>query len=181
MLQAFFIPFITISLAELGDKTQIAILLLATRTSKHFSLFLGVLLAFLIADGIAVLLGGFLTNIVPSRYLKIGSGLVFIIFGLIMFLNRNEEAVKADLKKPFLSGFGLIFVSELGDKTQIASGLFATRYNPVLVFLGVISALTILSLMAILVGNLIKDRLNRRLISYISAVVFIIIGILCFI
>ncbi len=179
MFQAFFIPFIAISLAELGDKTQIAILLLATRTGKHLYLFLGVLLAFVIADGLAVLLGGLVADFVPAKYLKVGSGIIFIIFGILTIVKNEEGETTVEPKNPFFSAFGLIFASELGDKTQIASGLFATKYNPYLVFTGVILALAMLSLMAIFVGRFVKNKINRRLISLIGGVVFIIIGIVC--
>ena len=57
MFQDFFIPFLTIGLAEFGDKTQLAILGLSTKTKKHLSLILGVVLAFILTDGLAVILG----------------------------------------------------------------------------------------------------------------------------
>ncbi|MGB9721639.1 MAG: TMEM165/GDT1 family protein [bacterium] len=178
MIQDFLIPFFTIGLAELGDKTQIAILCLATQTRKHFFLLGGIVLAFLITDGIAVILGNFVTNLIPEKYIKIVGGIIFIVFGVITLLNKKEEETKCELKNPFLTGFGIIFVSELGDKTQIAAGLFATKFQPVLVLLGVIFALAILSLMAIYLGKLIMEKINRRVISYIAGGVFIIIGII---
>ena len=52
MLQDILIPLIIVGLAELGDKTQLSTLLLASKTERHIQLFLGVILAFLIVDGI---------------------------------------------------------------------------------------------------------------------------------
>ncbi len=54
MLQDILIPLIVVGLAELGDKTQLSTLLLASKTKKHIQLFLGTILAFLIVDGIAI-------------------------------------------------------------------------------------------------------------------------------
>jgi putative Ca2+/H+ antiporter (TMEM165/GDT1 family) len=68
----------------------------------------------------------------------------------------------------------------MGDKTQIASGLFATKYNPVMVFIGVISALTILSVMAVYLGKFIALRMNKKTISKVAGIIFVILGILCF-
>ena len=48
MLQDILIPLIVVGLAELGDKTQLSILLLASKTEKHMQLFLGTILAFFI-------------------------------------------------------------------------------------------------------------------------------------
>lgn len=50
-------------------------------------------------------------------------------------------------RSAFISGFSMIFLSEWGDKTQIASALFATEYDPHMVLTGVMMALFLLSLM----------------------------------
>ena len=76
-----------------------------------------------------------------------------------------------------LSGFSLIFLSEWGDKTQIASALFATEYNPIMVFIGVMAALFILSVMAIYLGQIISQKVDRKLVSRIAGTLFLIIGI----
>ena len=112
--------------------------------------------------------------------LRIISGIVFIIFGIIILINNKEDKAKCELNKPFLSGFTMILVSEMGDKTQIASGLFAVKYNALMVFSGVIISLSILSLMAIYFGKFIVKRLNSRLISNLAGILFLIIGIFCF-
>jgi putative Ca2+/H+ antiporter (TMEM165/GDT1 family) len=57
MIQDLFVPFIAILIAELGDKTQFAVFCLSSKTKSYAKLFLGVLLAFAVADGIAIILG----------------------------------------------------------------------------------------------------------------------------
>ena len=180
MIQDLLIPFVSVGLAELGDKTQLAVLCLASKTKKYLRLLLGVILAFAITDGLAILLGNFITAHIPILYIKIVSGTLFIIFGLVTLLKNRTEKARCELKQPFTSGFFLILVSEMGDKTQIASGLFATKYNPVMVFIGVLSALTVLSVMAVYLGKFIALRMNKRVISKIAGVMFIALGILCF-
>jgi putative Ca2+/H+ antiporter (TMEM165/GDT1 family) len=180
MIKAFIIPFLTIGIAELGDKTQLAILCLASNTRKYYQLLLGVILAFLIADGLAILLGDLLAGLVPASLVKTICGIIFILFGIFTLLNRKEEEAECKLKNPFLSGFGIVLLSEMGDKTQIASGMFAAKFNPFMVFLGVISALTILSLIAIYLGKYILSKLDRRIVSLTAGILFIIIGVYCF-
>lgn len=179
-MQDFIIPFIAVGLAELGDKTQLAVICLASKTKKYLPLLAGVILAFIITDGLAILLGNYITNIVPIYYIKIISGIIFIIFGITNLVNNKEDESKCDLKKPFLTGFAIILISEMGDKTQIASGLFATKYDTLMVFLGVISVLIILSIIAVYLGKFIVQKINRRVISYIAGILFILIGIFCF-
>jgi Ca2+/H+ antiporter, TMEM165/GDT1 family len=178
IIQDIIIPLIAIAAAELGDKTQISILLLSSKTKKHIELLLGIILAFVIVDGIAVLAGAWITTIVPIDILKLISGFIFILFGLIMLIKKDrEDKEKTVDKNIFLTGFLLIMVTEWGDKTQIAAALFAINYNPYLVFLGTILALTILSIIAIFLGKIISERINEKLITKIGGIAFIVLGI----
>jgi putative Ca2+/H+ antiporter (TMEM165/GDT1 family) len=68
-------------------------------------------------------------------------------------------------------------MAEWGDKTQIASGLFATNYNPVMVLLGTMTALFMLSLMAIYLGKFIAKKINKKTITKVAGIAFIVIGI----
>ncbi|SFM61761.1 TMEM165/GDT1 family protein [Methanolobus profundi] len=178
MISDIIIPFLLVGLAELGDKTQLAVLVLSTKTRKYTSLLAGVMLAFIVTDGLAILLGNFIANRIPMDYVRIGAGILFIIFGLTTLLKREDDDDDGtyELKSPFISGFGLILVSEMGDKTQLASALFATQYDPVLVFIGVILALLLLSSMAVYVGKMLMERINKRTISTAAGILFIVIG-----
>ena len=171
---------LAVGLAEMGDKTQLSILLLSSKTQEYFRLLLGVMLAFLLADGIAILLGSWVTSVIPVDLVKIVSGLVFILFGLLILKgDRDDDAEESNLsaKRAFASGFTMIFLSEWGDKTQIASALFATEYDPMMVFIGVMIALLILSVMAIFLGKFLSSRIDRRAITKVGGVLFLLIGL----
>ncbi|MDK2825451.1 MAG: Ca2+/H+ antiporter, family [Methanolobus sp.] len=179
MIQDILIPFILVGLAELGDKTQLAVLVLSTKTREYARLLAGVMLAFILTDGLAILLGNVIANRIPMDYVRIGAGVMFILFGVITLVNKDEEDEEGtyELKSPFMSGFALILVSEMGDKTQLASALFATQYNPVMVFIGVVLALFLLSSMAVYVGKMLMEKINKNTISRAAGLLFIVIGI----
>ena len=178
MTEDILIPLIVTALAELGDKTQLSILLLSAKTKKHLHLLLGVMLAFLLVDGVAVLIGSWVINIVPIRLLKIVSGIVFIIFGVLILRDKEVKGKsKLYFKNSFLSGFILIFITEWGDKTQIASGIFATKYNALMVLIGAMTALTLLSIMAIYLGRFISNKVDKKVVTKIAGIVFILMGI----
>ena len=83
---SFIKTFLLISLMELGDKTQIASMLLAAQFRNPLMVLAGVMLAFSILTGIGVFLGCKILRFMPERYLKIGSSAVFIALGaLIIF------------------------------------------------------------------------------------------------
>jgi putative Ca2+/H+ antiporter (TMEM165/GDT1 family) len=179
-LNEIIIPLIAVGLAEMGDKTQLSVILLSSRTREYIPLLAGVMLAFLITDGFAILIGSWMTGIIPLDLLKLISGGVFILFGALILRGDQKEAEEErglSSGNALLSGFSLIFLSEWGDKTQIASALFATEYNPIMVLIGVMEALFILSVMAIYLGQIISQKVDRKLVSRIAGTIFLIIGI----
>lgn len=182
MIEDIVIPLSVIAAAEFGDKTQISILLLSSRSKKHLQIFIGVFLAFLIVDGVAIAAGNIITTFIDVKILKIISGFVFIFFGVIMLLSRKEEgeSKKYD-KNAFISAFLLIFLTEWGDKTQIAAALFATNYNAIFVLVGTMLALSILSIIAIFFGKILCKKIDKKIINKIGAIVFIIMGLTFFI
>lgn len=179
ILQGVFIPFISIAFAEFLDKTQLMVLLLASRTKQHAKLLTGVMLGFTLVDGSAILAGSWLAEAVPYFYVKLIAGFGFFLFGVIS-LKKKSKNEKGDvvMKNPFISGFGIIFLSEWGDKTQIASALLATQYSPPLVFLGTMLALGLLSIIAVYFGKFISKKFEKDLVNKISAVIFLLIGLL---
>jgi len=161
----------------LGDKTQISILLLSSKTSKHLQILIGALLAFSIVDGVAILAGTWITTIIPINYLKIISSIVFIIIGILMLISKDGEEKVTKQRNPFFAAFLLIMLTEWGDKTQIAAAIFATQYDGIFVFIGKMTALIILSSIAIFFGKIISTRLNKKVINRTAGIVFIILGI----
>ena len=112
------IPLLAVGLAEMGDKTQLSILLLSSRTQEYARLVLGVMLAFLLADGLAILVGSYIDAVVPVTTVKVLSGLVFILFGILILKEKGEEVESEQslsARGAFLSGFSMIFLSEWGD------------------------------------------------------------------
>ena len=83
-----------------------------------------------------------------------------------------------DLKVLFVV-FGTVFLAELGDKTQLATVLFASRpeVSLITVFVGASLALILSSLLAVAAGSVISQYVDPRYLSYIAGAGFIIIGI----
>jgi putative Ca2+/H+ antiporter (TMEM165/GDT1 family) len=83
-----------------------------------------------------------------------------------------------DLKVLFVV-FGTVFLAELGDKTQLATVLFASKpsVSLVTVFVGASLALILSSLIAVAAGSVISQYVDPRYLSYVAGTGFIIIGI----
>ncbi|MCU1229385.1 MAG: hypothetical protein JWO97_2269 [Acidobacteria bacterium] len=82
MTRAFFSVFVTVFLAEIGDKTQLATMLFASeaKTSK-WVVFAGSALALVLAAAIGVLVGAQLERFIAPRTLKLVAGIGFIAIG----------------------------------------------------------------------------------------------------
>ena len=81
--------------------------------------------------------------------------------------------------KLLISVFGIVFLAELGDKTQLATLLFASRSpeNLLMVFIGASAALVLASAIGVLAGGLLAQVLNPKTLTYAAGVGFIVIGI----
>jgi len=181
MLSDFLVPFVATAVAEVGDKTQLSILLLASKTRQHGRLLAGVMLAFLLVDGIAIAAGSWVTGLISHETLKTVSGIVFIAFGVFILAGGGgieDDAEKASVKSPFLAAFTLTVLAEWGDKTQIAAGLLSTEYDSLLVLAGTLAALFVLSAIAVYAGKAFAKKINRRALSRIAGLVFVLIGLL---
>lgn len=81
-MKIFITTFITIFLAELGDKTQIATLLFAAnKDHSKLTIFFAAALALICTSLIGVMLGGVITNLVNEKTLKIIGGVGFLMVG----------------------------------------------------------------------------------------------------
>ncbi|MDD2502210.1 MAG: TMEM165/GDT1 family protein [Geobacter sp.] len=76
----------------------------------------------------------------------------------------------------FISSFGLIFLAELGDKTQLTAMALALRYPWKRIFIGIAAAFTVLNLAAVLVGKLLFLVLPIFWVTLISALLFLYFG-----
>jgi putative Ca2+/H+ antiporter (TMEM165/GDT1 family) len=77
----------TIFIAELGDKTQIACIMMAAQSKSPWTVFLGSALALVLVSLIGVLVAQALTQVLPLGLIKKGAGLGFMILGLLVFLD----------------------------------------------------------------------------------------------
>jgi Ca2+/H+ antiporter, TMEM165/GDT1 family len=81
---------VTIFLAELGDKTQLATLSFASGGSPKWAVFLGASLALIATTALAVLAGETLGRVVPPALLRRVAGALFVLLGILFLLSRPE-------------------------------------------------------------------------------------------
>ena len=170
--------FLLILVAELGDKTQLAVISLSCNYKvKH--VFFGAMLAFLAVDGISAVVGGPLVALLPLNLIQAVSGMVFIAFGVLPLLPQKEKPVeeqKLSKSLPLIACFSLVALMELGDKTQLITLTLAAENPPVMVLLGLTLAFALLTGVAVLVGAKVVSRLPMKWLKIGTSALFIILG-----
>ena len=75
--------------------------------------------------------------------------------------------------------FATVFIAELGDKTQLATMLYAAdrEVSKWTVFLGASTALIVASGLGVLAGTLLSNFINERVLHYIAGVGFVLVGV----
>lgn len=82
--------------------------------------------------------------------------------------------------KIFLTIFASVFVAELGDKTQLATMLFAAdrEVSKVTVFMAASAALIVATALGVLAGTLLATHINEKVLNYVAGGGFIVIGLI---
>jgi len=178
--EAFAISLLSTSAAELGDKTQLGLVMLSASLQKPRAIFLGMITGFAIVTGVGVLIGQALLAIIPLSLLTLISGLIFVAVGILMLkLNTGTDVPSARSGKPFQAASLMIILTELGDKTQVVTIALAARFaQPIAVFSGVLLAMAIVDGLSIMLAGHVGKRLPTSKAKKVSAIVFIILGIL---
>jgi putative Ca2+/H+ antiporter (TMEM165/GDT1 family) len=83
--------FVTIFLAELGDKTQLATLSFASGGSSRWGVFLGASLALVATTAVAVLAGESLGRVLPPSLIRRGAGVLFLVLGVVFLMGSGER------------------------------------------------------------------------------------------
>jgi putative Ca2+/H+ antiporter (TMEM165/GDT1 family) len=80
--------FVTLFLAELGDKTQLAVITMSADTNSKLSVFIGASVALVLVSLLGVLIGGVLSQWVPTEWLQRIVAVAFIAIGVLMLLGK---------------------------------------------------------------------------------------------
>jgi putative Ca2+/H+ antiporter (TMEM165/GDT1 family) len=173
--------FTLISLAEIGDKSQLVCMTLAAR-HRHWPVILGAAVAFVVLNTLAVLFGTGVSFWIPE---SVTAGLVAILFGAFgihALRTQVEDSSDKVVERPghniFFTTLLLIFVAEFGDKTQIAVAGLASSMAPFPVWLGATIALILVSVLGVWFGRTVLQRFPLLWLHRLSGVIFVLFAVL---
>lgn len=173
--------FVLIAAAEIGDKSQLVCMTLASR-HRPWPVIAGAVMAFVILNSLAVLFGSAIANWLPDYWVATMVAVLFAGFGAHA-LFYHEDGDSEDVQEK--SGHGIFFttlllitVAEFGDKTQLAVVAFSSTASPMAVWLGATLALSLTSILGVVAGRTVLKRLPLTLLHRISGVIFLVLAAL---
>ena len=92
LITLLFTTFVTVFLAEMGDKTQLTTITLSSTTNKPLAVFIGSSVALILATLLGALAGGSIANLIPAFLLKLLSGIVFLIIGIKLLVESSKDS-----------------------------------------------------------------------------------------
>lgn len=179
-MEAFLVSTGIVTIAEIGDKTQLLALVLAARFRRPSPIAAGILLATLANHAAAGWLGAWAGDLLQGPALRWILGLSFLAVAVwALFPDRPDEREKPGARRAgaFLTTLVCFFLVEIGDKTQVATVALAATYDALAaVVLGTTLGMMIANLPVVLAGEVVARRLPLRAIRVVAAVSFAVLG-----
>ncbi|MEI8594329.1 TMEM165/GDT1 family protein [Photobacterium sp. Hal280] len=170
----------TVALAEIGDKTQLLSLLLASRYRKPVPIILAIFLATLANHALAAWLGVVVADYLSPEILKWVLVVSFVVMaGWILIPDKLDDDETISNRGPFVASFIAFFVAEIGDKTQVATTMLGAKYHDglMLVVLGTTIGMLLANVPVVLIGKLSADKMPLGLIRKVTAVLFAVLAL----
>lgn len=180
-MEALFTSTAVVALAEIGDKTQLLAIVLATRFKKPIPIIAGILVATLANHALAAFVGQQAAAILEGtwfRYLVAASFILMAGWTLVPDKLDDDEKPAPARFGAFITTVVAFFLVEMGDKTQIATVALGARFQSV----GWVTAGTTIGMMlanvpAVLLGNELVKRMPLAAMRATAALLFLAIGV----
>ena len=179
-MEALLVSTGVVALAEIGDKTQLLALLLATRLRAPVPIVLGIVVATLANHAFAGAVGTWIVHLVGPDVMRWVLGLSFLAMAAWTLI--PDDAPSDDAARPrygvFLTTVVAFFLVEMGDKTQIATVALAAQFQSlVMVVLGTTLGMLIANVPVVFAGDALIRRVPLKTVRMIAALAFAVLGL----
>lgn len=179
-MEAFLTSTAIVAVAEIGDKTQLLAILLATRFQKPVPIIFGIFAATVANHFLAALLGSQVASILDGQWFRYLIAASFI--GMAIWTLIPDKIDDLDEKPArfgaFVTTVIAFFLVEMGDKTQIATIALGARFSDVIpVTMGTTLGMMIANVPAVFLGHELLKHVSLAVVRIIAASLFLIIGV----
>ncbi len=169
---------VLVSQAEFADKTQLAVIFTAAKVGRPMAVVFMSSIALIMATFVGVIAGGLVSFVIPTDLITTIAAIGFIIMGIYGLYEKGEsEDEESESNKTLLGIVSLVFLAEMGDKTQLAVILLSAQSGGYLeVFIGASLGLTFVTIIGVIIGQKLRHFPLEK-IKIAGSILFIIIGV----
>jgi len=188
--------FATIFLAELPDKTMLATIVLSAKLRRPIAVWSGAAAA-LVTQMLIATTAGRLLSLLPQQPVRFAVAALFAIGSFVLWRSRDgvdeHDQIADDLpgrdnptaarvetmpgRRIAATVFGIVFLAEWGDLTQIATASLAAKGHAVSVFVGAAAAMVLVAAIGVVAGRALLRVVPARVLHRIAAVVFAVLAL----
>jgi len=179
-VEAFLLSSASVAIGELGDKTQLLCLVLATRLRKPVPIVLGVFVATLVNHLLACLFGEWASGLLTPAVLRWVLGLSFLAVAVWALVpERMDEGLSTrSAHGVFMVTAVTFFLAEMGDRTQIVAVALAARYRDLLpVVSGTTLGMMLVNIATVIFAERATRFLPMRWIRLTAALLYTLLGL----
>src|SRR5580693_3946490 len=180
-MEVFLVSTASIAVGELGDKTQLLALILATRLRKPAPIIAGIVVATLINHLLACLVGEWVSTLLTPHVLRWVLGISFLaVAAWALIPDKLDEDVKTRGNYGiFVLSSVTFFLAEMGDKTQIIALALAAKYDAlVAVVAGTTLGMVLVNIPTVLFAERATKWVPVKVMRMIAALVYAVLGVL---
>lgn len=180
MLEAFLTSTAVVALAEIGDKTQLLAIILATRFRKPWPIVAGIFAATLANHFLAALVGEQVAGLLDGTWFRYAVAISFIVMaGWTLIPDKMDDDSPSDSRfGAFVTTLVAFFLVEMGDKTQIATIALGARFHSVLaVMAGTTLGMMLANVPAVFLGEALIARVRLSLVRLLAALLLLAVGL----
>lgn len=183
-MEAFLVSTGLVTIAEIGDKTQLLAILLTARFRRPAPIILGILVATLANHALAATAGALAGQFLQGPWMRWVLGGLFLAFAAWALIPDRFEDDEAGPKAAstglavFWTTAVVFFLAEMGDKTQVATAALAARFHEIVaVTAGTTLGMMLANMPAVFLGEAVTRRIPLKIIRWIAAGAFAVIGL----
>jgi putative Ca2+/H+ antiporter (TMEM165/GDT1 family) len=178
-MEALLVSTAVVALGEIGDKTQLLALMLAARFRRPWPIVVGILVATLLNHALAGLVGNWVRSVVSADVLRWLLALSF--FAVAAWALKPDELDGAGPRTSRAGVFAVttiaFFLTEMGDKTQVATVMLAARFPALAsVVVGTTAGMLLANAPVVFAGNMASERIPFKAIRIVAAAIFAALG-----
>lgn len=179
-MEALLTSMAVVALAEIGDKTQLLAIVLATRFKRPLPIVAGIFFATVANHFLAALVGAQAAHILEGTWFRYIIAASFLAMGAWTLIPDKLDDVSENQGRmgAFLTTLIAFFLVEIGDKTQIATVALGARFaDTISVTMGTTLGMMVANVPAVYLGGAILKRIPLKTVRLVTALLFISIGL----